>query len=121
MDKITEELFSSLIKRVDSLEEQIKRLTSKPAPAMNQNRSPWLATQAQLDLVANLGGTPNPNWTKKQVSEEIDKLKAQKVKPKQTEQPQTSSEEFSHSYDIPESTPLTQEEIDELGGEDALL
>jgi len=106
MDKVTEEVLSSLITRINSIEEKIKNLSTR---SKENIYSSWLATKAQLDLVLSLGGMPDPTWTKKQVSEEIKELKKKRINPKK-EVPEV----------LPESKTLTKKEIKELG-EDAFI
>lgn len=119
MDKITEELFTSLIKRLEIAEEEIRKIkesvpTKKPVVGTQKTeRKPGMASQGQIDFIIGLGGNPWPEMTTKEASDEITKLKAIKER-KQKE----GTEKINYSE--PEKKPLTPEEIAEIGEENLL-
>jgi len=108
MDKITEEVITNLIKRVEALEQE-KRVT----PSQTQRGIPQ-ATIGQINYVRGLGGNPWPGMTKKEASQLIDSLQKRKnVKPQK--------EEFKKEPDKTIfSKALTPEEIEEIGEESFL-
>ncbi len=101
MDKITEEVITSLIKRIENLEAQ------RP---IKQNNSE-IATDGQKKYLKALGGNPWPNMTKSEASHLIDKLLKNKNKKEETNQPEN---------DLFESRPLSQDAIDEIGEENLM-
>jgi hypothetical protein len=125
MDKITEELFTSLIKRVEANEEEIRKLkesvpTKKPiVGTQKQEHRPGMASPEQLNFIAGLEkglgieGSEYADMTKKEASDYISKLKAMK------ENNQKEGTE-KQSYSDPEKKPLTPEEIAEIGEENLL-
>lgn len=125
MDKITEELFTSLIKRVEANEEEIRKLKLVPKQQTNvgtqkQERRPGMASQDQLNFIAGLekglgieGESEYAEMTKKEASDYISKLKAMK---ENNQKEGTEKQEYSE----PEKKPLTPEEIAEIGEENLL-
>ena len=96
IDKITEELFTALIRRIERLEEKVGQ-TQNNAP-----QSIGMATKGQLDYIKGLGGEIRLDMTKTEAGECIEELLKKK---KQTEP------------EYIKSKPLTQEQIDEIGEE----
>lgn len=122
MDKITEELFTSLIKRVDKIEERVNYIYSN----LNKNKSenkrisknkPGMATQGQIDFIIGLGGDPLEDMTSKEASDYIDKLKENKKYPKSTKSDTNHSSDNSYLN----NKTLTKEEIEDLEKEGALF
>ena len=79
MDKITEEVLTSLIKRIEIIEEKINSGVNpskkEESPA---KRAHWLISDAQAKLVKDLGGVADLNMKKKDAGLLIDKLISQK-------------------------------------------
>lgn len=103
IDKITEEVLTSLIKRIERLEEGVP---TKKAEIGTQKypEKRGMVTEGQLNFIKGLGGEPWPDMTSKEASEYIDKLKAKK---------NSVPEKQAQNDSVPERR-LTQEEIDAL-------
>lgn len=110
IDKITEEVITSLIRRIEILEAKVNKSNTSNT---NKNK-PGMATQKQIDFIKGLGGNTWKDMTSKDAGELIDKLLAKKNNPKKSEEKEESD------LGTFESKPLTKEEIDEIG-EEALL
>ncbi len=130
MDKIVEEVLTSLIKRVEVLEE-MKNIFSKRSPPKeilgldntNKVRKPGMMSQGQIDFIEGLGGSPDPLMTMKQASDYIEELKNTKdLIKKEDQMAQKMVKEFGDKEPL-ENTPkpLSKEEIKELEKKGALL
>jgi len=112
MDKITEEVLMSLIKRVEALEEKVTTSHYK-SPISNQSRDPGLASKAQMDLIVSLGGVTWEDMTKKSAGRIIDELKVKKqmnYHPKAVLPTQVEDRLAERNT----SKPLTKKELEEL-------
>jgi len=97
MIKIYEEALSSVIKRVERLEELIgqKAITPQKKPYSN------IPSKKQITYFESLGGKYNSNITKQEIAKLIDKLLQQKEKqPKEEPKPKK---------------PLTKQEMKKMG------
>jgi hypothetical protein len=129
MDKITEEVLTSLIQRVETNEEEIRKLKmlvpTKKQDVGTYEHKKGMITPGQINFIKGLGGDPWPDMTSKEASEYIDKLKAQKDSHlrKQNESSAVGSDIQNGVLDKPGETgpKLTEEEIAELEEEGAFL
>ncbi|EKD26420.1 MAG: hypothetical protein ACD_79C01210G0001 [uncultured bacterium] len=122
MDKITEEVLTSLIIRIEKLEGKYE-LKSENEPKKNLNKNSNLATEGQIKYIKILGGEVYAEMTKKEAGEEIDKLlKDKNHLRKQNESSTTGNDIHNGVLDNLGETrnPLTQEEIKEIGEENLL-
>lgn len=129
MDKITEEVITALIRRIEKLEEEVYKTKKQNPPIYNSNTSrPGMATEGQLNFIKGLGGHPWPDMTKYEASKEINKLKAIKDKKSEsksdvnvaTERGSPSPSEPAELSGTFDSEPLSKEEIEEIGEENLL-
>jgi hypothetical protein len=111
MDKITEEVLTSLIKRIEVLEGLVPKTKEQVGTKYPEKKG--MVTIGQLSFIKGLGGEPWPDMTSKEASEYIDKLKTQRNNQQES---QKRSEQGSGERMQPAeySKPLTQEEIDAL-------
>jgi hypothetical protein len=111
MDKITEELITAMIKRIEKIEE---RLDKGLVPTQKQNvgtNKPGMATGSQLNYIKQLGGNPWTDMTSQEASKEIDKLKAMK-KRKETEQ---TIPHINMDFDISKLSPEEIKQLEDQG------
>lgn len=108
MDKVTEEVLTSLIKRVEALEEVVPK--TKPNIGTKYPEKKGMVTPGQLNFIKGLGGVPDPNLTSYEASKYIDRLKEEKRKASNNSVPEKS---VQNNNSEPERR-LTQEEIDDL-------
>ena len=89
IDPIVEEALSSLIKRVDRLEESVKNFIknfNQNPPIKADFNKIGLATEGQINYIRGLGGNPNTEMTKAEAGILIDELlKAKKPDSVETE------------------------------------
>jgi hypothetical protein len=112
MDRITEEVLTSLIKRVEALESLVPTKKENVGTKKYPEKK-GMITEGQVNFIKGLGGVPDPNLTSKQASEYIDKLKTQKDHSQRINQ--SSTDELGDAPGFPAATKkLTQEEIDAL-------
>lgn len=104
MDKITEEVLTSLIKRVEALEGLVPT-KKEDVGTKKYPEKKGMITEGQINFIKGLGGVPDPNLTSKQASEYIDKLK--------TMRNSVPEKQVQNNESVPERR-LTQEEIDAL-------
>lgn len=81
MDKITEELFESLIKKVHALEfwkSEVERIGKSPFVPKKQTQKTGLATEGQLRYLGILGAHIPEGMTKQDAGIEIDRLVKEK-------------------------------------------
>ena len=112
MDKITEEVITNLIRRIEDLEEKIREKSSNKFIFKR-----GIATEAQVNYLKSLGGDNWEGMTKSEAGKEIDmrlKINAKNQTEEQTPKPK---EEITPEA---ESIPLTKKEIKEIG-EDNLI
>lgn len=115
MDKIVEELFTALIKRIELLEQKVNGQTPTQTKMPEEKGMP-LATSGQINYITSLGGSPWPGMTKREASQLLDKLTKRKAAQKnQTQEPKQNQAPEKQDYSVPEDlSKLTQEEIQEL-------
>lgn len=129
MDKITEEILTNLIKRVEALEQQISTnkslISNQPQTQPGETPGIPLASEGQRKYILGLGGEPWNGMTKQEASRLIETLLKRK---KQIEETQTippkiyplQAPEENYGDLNSESKPLTEEEIEEIGEESLL-
>lgn len=123
MNKIIEELFTALIKRIDKNEEEIKLLKNVRIPHQsrtNQGVKPGMASESQLHYIKGLGGDPWEDMTSQEAGELIEELKRAKEKNKRI----MSDSKIKSKKDVEkiadneiQSKKLSKEEIEEIGEE----
>lgn len=126
MNLIIEEAMTNLIKRVNAIEEEVNKLKSgkQTQTYPKRNQGTRLASDAQIKFARRLGGDPWEGITFEDVSKMINEGKARKNN-QVPKKPETGNGPINNTKGYPgESfgcqTPLTKEEIEELG-EGALL
>jgi len=125
MDKITEEVLTSLIKRIELLEEKVREKTPKKVFTPGHKGG---VTPGQIDFIIGLGGNIWEGMTSREASEYIDELKSNKNHLRKQTGVETTVARNAHEcppqgmstekgvLDNPEETgPLTKEQIEELG------
>ena len=118
MDKITEEILTNLIKRVEKLEQGI-RAPTQSRPIVKSGA----ASQAQMNYLVSLGGEVYEGMTKGEAGQAIDRLLAIKAQREANEgkvQQEGAEGPEEPEYEEPEPNPLTEEEIAEIGEENLL-
>jgi len=132
MDKITEEVITNLIRRIEILEGNQSRLPRPGAdgyypPVQNkQGFKKGEASKAQRDYLLSLGGDVWDGMTKSEAGQAIDrqlKLKTDReaAEPEGEEFPKKVHEELAEgTYEEPKQKPLTKKEIEEIGEENLL-
>lgn len=73
MNKIVEETMTNMIRRIEIIENQVKKLIDCSKPQTNFN-TPGLASKAQIDYLRSLGGKVWEGITKEEAGKGIDKL-----------------------------------------------
>ena len=113
MEKITEELFTSIIKRLEIVEEKLNN-TGNTSHTNHTGNTKGMASQKQIDFIVGLGGDAWEGMTSKEASEVIEDLKNKKAKEKiKPVHIDLEINRLAHGK-------LTQEEIEQLG-EDAFI
>lgn len=134
IDKITEEVLTSLINKLEKFDERLKALENGRIPPKSQTNhgvKSGMATENQLNYIKGLGGDPWPEITKQEAGELIEELKKEKEK-KKSKSPtggpaghalmSPEIKDASRDHEIKEETKsLTEDEIEELEKEGALL
>ncbi|MHA1737887.1 MAG: hypothetical protein ACTSWD_04820 [Candidatus Heimdallarchaeota archaeon] len=82
MNPIVEEAMSNLIRRVDKLEELVKKFIESfnRNPQAKTNHNPNKPTQSQINYIRSLGGSVDPEMNKEQAGFLIDELKESRGK-----------------------------------------
>jgi len=118
MDKITEELITGMIRRLDDFDERLRKIESgnyRKKPVWKTNpRKP--ATEKQIIAVQQRGGEVWEGMTQADIEKQF-QLINQKNSPQES---QKRTEPGTGEGMQPEGKPLTKEEIEEIG-EDNLL
>ena len=132
MDKIVEEVLTSLIKRIEALEEKIINLVPTKKESIGTKGHRGDITPGQIDFIIGLGGNIWEGMTSREASDYIDELKTNKShlrkkmeasKTLNVKDPSAVGNDVKNGVlDNPgeTGTKLTQKEIEELG-EDAFL
>lgn len=125
MDKVTEEVLTSLIKRMEAIEQKvgIGQIPHTPTQTkMPEDRGLPLATPSQTKYIKALGGSPWPGMTKQEASQLLDKLTKRKEAMNQAPEKTQNQAPEKQNYEIPEDlSTLTEEEIKELEANGILM
>lgn len=113
MDKITEEIITNLIKRVEWLEEKLSRLSVPDAKGFQQKGgfNPGMASPGQLKYLKILKGSTWAGMTKKEAGFEIDRILKEK---------DATPKEIPEAFEDQKPEPLTKKEVEEIGEENLL-
>lgn len=119
MDKVTEEVLTSIIKRMEAIEQKVGIGQIPQAPTTPTQSRGDLATSGQIWRINKEGGKVWPGMTKKEASALIDRLSKKNESPKEPKQEEKAAPQ---NYEVPaDLSKLTEEEIKELESNGSLL
>lgn len=93
MNKVIEEALTNMVRRIEELEEKIRKLINKP----HENKN-VLATPGQIKYLKILGFKPFEGMTKQHAGKEIDKLVKQREN-KISEPPEVDNDDIGLDED----------------------